>query len=271
VSPSCCPTCRLLAFDNAPRCLHCGTFTVAPAQLVRPVLSGVTAIIKKPHTGWRDFLALMGTSVGMFAGAGAGALLFGPPGLLAGLAIGFFGYTKQFWRTALKRKDRIVGIAPPRPPPGDRLLGIARPHERTLDADALLQTLVVASTILLDGSVLARSIESVPFWLTLADKRRILVDGPLWLASAKPVRSDDTDTRNAIVSAGIPLLRSQRRRCTLVRTILRAGDPLSAVGSVAPEQLVGGGYRDHLVDAMRGHPGAPLWLERLDPNMVAPD
>jgi hypothetical protein len=237
---------------------------VATTHLARPIISGVTAISKLPSNGWRDALALAATGLGIFAGLGVGVLLFGPAGAILGPAIGAFGYTKQFWRTAFKRADRVTGVPQRRPPPGERLLGIARPHERTLDAPNT--PLVVATTITIDGGVLARRIESVPFWLALPDQRRILIDGELWLASAHPERGDHAAARSAIVASGIPLLRSQRRRCTLTRTILCAGDSLSARGPVAPEQLVGGGYRDHLVDAMRGPPGHPLWLERLDPG-----
>jgi hypothetical protein len=45
---------------------------------------------------------------------------------------------------------------------------------------------------------------------------------------------------------------------------------VSAIGTVSPEQLAGAGYRDHLVDAMRGLPGHPLWLERLDAERTVP-
>lgn len=264
--PSCCPTCRLLALDDAP-CVHCGTITVEPRQLARPVISGITAITKQPPSGFRDFLAITATSLGIIGGFGVGALLLGPPGLLLGAAVGIFGYTKQYWRTALKRQDRIVGVAPPRRPPGERLVGIAQPLDRTLDVpDARPQPLAVATTILLEGKVIARRIESVPFWLVLSDTYRILVDGPLWLASYRPELRDNAAAREVIVSAGIPLPRSQRRKCKLVRTILCAHEQLGALGPIAPEQLFGGGYRDHLVNAMRGAPGAPLWLERYEPN-----
>lgn len=263
----------MLALDNVRRCAHCGDDTVSPDQLARPTVSGVTAITRKPATGWRDFLALMTTSVGIFAAAAAGAVTLGPVGLLAGPLFGALGYTKQFWRTALKRRDRVLPADPPRPPPGDRLLGVAQPHERTLELDnAPPRPLVVASLVGLDGGVIARRVEAVPFWLVLADKRRILVDGILWLASATtPEKLPTTAALEGLAAAGIPLTRAERKRITVWRTVLCAGDHLSAIGVVSPEQLAGAGYRDHLVDAMRGAPGHPLWIERLDAELVVPD
>ncbi len=261
----------MLALDNARRCAHCGDDTVPPNKLARPIISGVTAITKPPAKGWRDMLALLTTSFGMFGAAAAGAFYLGPIGLLAGPAFATFGYTKQFWRTAFTRRDRVLPIDPPRPPPGDRLLGTAQPHERILElANAPAQPLVVASMVGLDGGVIARRIESVPFWLVLHDKRRILVDGILWLSSATPSRLDATAARNGLAAAGIPLTRAERNRITLWRTVLCAGDSVSALGTVAPEQLAGGGYRDHLIDAMRGHPGHPLWLERNESEPTTP-
>jgi hypothetical protein len=197
--------------------------------------------------------------------------VFGPFGLLCGPLFGALGYTKQFWRTAFKRRDRVLPVALPRAPRGDRLLGTAQPHERKLDlVNARATPLVVASIVALDGGVIARRIESVPFWLVLADKRRILVDGVVWLASAKPEKLDATAAREGLAAAGIPLTRAERKRITLWRTVLCASDTLSAIGPVAPEQLAGAGYRDHLVDAMRGIAGHPLWLERLDAEPTVP-
>jgi hypothetical protein len=269
--PSCCPACRVLALDNARRCAHCGTDTVPPDKLARPMISGVTAITKPPPKGWRDTVALLTTSFGIFGGVALGGFYFGPTGALLGPAVGLLGYTKQFWRTAFKRRDRVVPIDPPRPPPGDRLLGIAQPHERALDLDnAPAQPLVVASIVGLDGGVIARRIESVPFWLVLHDKRRILVGGILWLASANPERLDAAAAREGLAAAGIPLTRAERKRISLWRTVLCAGDSFSALGTVAPEQLAGGGYRDHLIDSMRGPPGHPLWLDRLETEPTTP-
>ena len=259
----CCPTCRVLALDDARRCAHCGGPVVLPADLARPVVSGVTALTRKPPTGWRDTLALLGTAVGVFGAAVGGAFVAGPVGLLAGPAFGVLGYSKQFWRTAFKRRERVRAIAPPRPPVGAALTGVAQPHERTLSADDVpAQPLVVAHTLGLGGDVLARRIEAVPFWLVLSDQRRILVDGSVWLASDSPEQLPAVTACEDLGVAGMPLSRAERRRITLSRTVLCAGDSVSAIGAITNEQLAGGGYRDHLVETLRGAPGTVVWLER---------
>ena len=265
----CCPTCRVLATSTARRCAHCGAATVLPADLARPVVSGVTALARKPPTGWRDTLALLGTATGMFGAAVGGAFIAGPIGLLAGPAFGLLGYSKQFWRAAFKRRDRVRAIAPPRPPLGEAHVGTAQPHERTLaggELDRPGQPLVVAHTLGLGGDVLTRRIEAVPFWLVLSDQRRVLVDGALWLTSDAPVQLPAVTALEDLRVAGIPLSRGERKRMTLARTILRAGDSVSIIGVVTTEQLAGSGYRDHHVEALRGEPGAPLWLERREPT-----
>jgi hypothetical protein len=250
MTANCCPTCRLLASSLERTCAYCGDDVIAPALLARPRIAGVTALAKRPPTGWRDRLALYGTAFGVLGGVVTGFVLADTPGILLGPLIGLLGYTKQFWRSAFTRRDKDMPIAPLRPPTGERILGVAQPHQRTVElANVPPRTLAVASTVLLDGGIIARQIASVPFWLVRADQRRILVDGSSWLTSSKPERLSAITANKVLHDARVTLTRAQRSRITLTRTVLVAGDRFSAIGAIAPEQLPGAGYRDHLVDA----------------------
>ena len=223
-------------------------------------IEGLTTVKKTPATGWRDGVALIGTAFGVFGAGVVGALTVGPVGLLLGPAFGVFGYTKQYWKAALKRRPRLAAVPAPTRPEGAALVGVARPFERMLAANALAR----ATTIHSAHGVIVRGIESVPFWLALDDKR-VLITGEVWLASSIPAQLPSaTDTLRELEVNDLPVTRLQRRRMRASRVTIEAGDRVSVIGHVREEQLPGGGgYRDSLAETMRGEPGQIVWIQRL--------
>ena len=215
---------------------------------------------KKPATGWRDGVALIGTALGVVGAGVVGAVAVGPTGLLLGPAFGVLGYSKQYWSAALKRRPRLAAVAAPTRPPSDTLVGVARAFERTLGANALAS----ATTIHNAQGVMVRAIESVPFWLALDDKR-VLITGEVWLASLVPAELPSaTDALRELEINDLPVTRAQRRKLRASRVTIVAGDRIAVSGRVREEQLPGGGgYRDSLAETVRGEPGQVVWIQRL--------
>ena len=233
---------------------------MALGELTRVRIEGLTTVKKIPPTGWRDGLALLGTAFGVFGAGVAGVLVVGPAGLLLGPAFGVFGYTKQYWKAALKRRPRLAAVPAPTRPEGEALVGVARPFERMLDGNLLAS----ATTIHTAQGVIVRTIESVPFWLALDDKR-VLVTGEAWLASLVAEKLPSaTDALRELKINNLPVTRVQRRRLRASRVTIEAGDRVAVIGHVREEQLPGGGgYRDSLAETMRGEPGQIVWIQRL--------
>lgn len=233
---------------------------MAITELTRVRIEGLTTVKKTPATGWRDGVALLGTAFGVFGAGVVGGLAMGPAGMLLGPAFGVFGYTKQYWKAALKRRPRLDAVPAPTRPKGEAMVGVARPFERMLAADVLAS----ATTIHTAHGVIVRGIESVPFWLALED-RRVLITGEVWLASTIPARLPSaTDTLRELEVDELPATRLQRRRMRGSRVTIEAGDRVSVIGHVREEQLPGGGgYRDSLAETMRGEAGQIVWIQRL--------
>jgi hypothetical protein len=179
---------------------------------------------------------------------------------LLGPAFGAFGYSKQYWKAALKRRPRLLAVPPPTRPDGETFVGVARPFQRTLTANVLAS----ATTIHTAQGVMLRAIESVPFWLALDDKR-VLVTGEVWLASLVPAELPSaTDVLRELEVNDLPVTRVQRRKMRASRVTIEAGDRVSVIGRVREEQLPGGGgYRDSLAETVRGEPGQIVWIQRL--------
>ena len=240
--------------------MACGSTTAAIGALTRERIEGLTTVTKQPASGWRDAVALVGTAFGVIGAGVVGAFAVGPAGLLLGPAFGAFGYTKQYWKAALKRRPRLAAVPAPTRPEGEALVGVARPFERTLDAAAL----ATATTIHGARGVMVRGIESVPFWLALDDKR-VLVTGEVWLSSLVPAELPSaTDALRELEVNDLPVTRAQRRKLRASRVTIEVGDRVSVIGRVREEQLPGGGgYRDSLAETVRGEPGQVVWIQRL--------
>ena len=256
----CCPRCRLL--QHARLCVDCGDATTRLVELVRMRVEGVTTVARQPPTGWRDHLALWTTALGLVSAGGVGVAITGSAmGLLFAPAVGLFGYSKQFWRTALKRRPRLEAVRARERPAGEALIGTAQLFEGTVAGDAL----AIATTIESSEGVIVRAIDAAPFWLVLAD-RRVLVTGDLWVAGAAPERDDAVARVLAELEASaLPMARASRKQLRVVRVRLKPGDRIAVTGQVRDEQLPGaGGYRDSLVETIRGEPGAMVWIDRLE-------
>jgi hypothetical protein len=249
--------------------VDCGEQTSALEALTRPRIEGLTTVKKRPATGARDALALLGTAFGMFAAGAAGVLLTRSPiGLLFAPAAGAFGYTKQFWRTALKRRPRLAAVPPRARPAGELLVGVAQPFERTVGAGAL----AIATTIETSEGVIVRAIEAAPFWLALAE-RRVLVTGECWVAGLTSDRADPVSrVLGELEATALPIARARKKRMRVARVTIAPGDRVVVIGRLREEQLAGaGGYRDSLVETIRGEPGSIVWVDRLEGVTPASD
>lgn len=248
-----CATCRLLQAASS-SCLECGNALVVPAELTTEVIAGVTAVAKSPATGWRDTVALLATTFGFFAGTGVGFVVAGPWGAIAlGGAAVIGGYNKQFWKTALTHRRQLHAIAAPIAPVAEAFTGRVQAHTKQLTGGAV----AIATTYTLDGGVLVRRVESVPFWL-LTGERRILIDGAVRIA-AQTAAPMPTAVKE-LTQLGIPIRRRERARIAAVRVALQPDDKIVAKGTVAALQLFDGGYRDNLVDTLYGETGRPVWI-----------
>jgi hypothetical protein len=188
-------------------------------------------------------------------GSGGGALL--------GPLFGAFGYRKQFWKTALRRKHRLSPVPHPARPVGTPLIGIAQPFERTLAGPGSQPApLVVAISIRSSRGIFVRSIDAVPFWLVLED-RKVLVTGRCWPHTDSPeLGRPVNETLRQLGAEKLPLSRRERRLSITARTTISAGDRIAVIGALRQEQVAGvGGYRDSLTDVIRGEPGESVWLE----------
>jgi hypothetical protein len=258
--PLCCPRCRLL--QRARLCVDCGEHTAAFAELLEIRVEGLTTVSKHPASGWRDTLALFGTAFGIFAAGAAGVLISkSAVGLLLAPAAGIFGYTKQYWRTAFKRRPRLAAVPARGRPAGDALVGAAQPFEHTVRSGAL----AVATTIESRQGVIVRAIDAVPFWLALPE-RRVLVTGEYWVAGTASERDNAVSVALGELEANeLPIAMASKRRLRVMRVMLMPGDPIAVIGRPREEQLPGGGgYRDALVETIRGEAGSPVWIERIE-------
>lgn len=261
----CCPACRLL--QRGPRCVDCRADTAALDELLRAQIAGLTRIARPPPRGWRDRVALWTTALGMLgSGIVASVLIDSPAGMLVMPAVGAFGYSKQFWRAAFKRRPRLTGVPPRARPPGVPLVGIARPFERTLATGAIAIATIVENR----QGVLLRAIDAAPFWLVIGD-RRVLVTGACWLAGAAAAYLVPMSVLlRELVAGGFPIDRASRAGLRVARIAVMPGDRVAVLGPLRDETVAGlGGYRDSLTETIRGEPGAPIWIDRLDG--VAPE
>jgi hypothetical protein len=238
-------------------CSECGSNAlVQPAELTIEVIAGVTTIAKAPATGWRDTVALLATTLGFFTGMGFGFFVAGPWGAVVfGGAAVIGGYNKQFWKTAFTHRKQLRAIAAPAAPISEAFTGRVQAHTHRLAGGAV----AIATTYTLDGDVLVRRIETVPFWL-LTGERRILIDGAIRIAAetATPIAGAVKD----LSRIGIPIRRGERSRIAAQRVELHPDDKVIAKGEVVAMQLLDGGYRDNLVDTLYGETGKPIWIAR---------
>lgn len=246
--------------------MACRATTKALPDLTRERIEGVTAIANRPRSGWRDAVALLATAFSLL-GAGAAGLLVThhSAGLLLAPVVGLFGYTKQFWRVAFKRRPRLETVAAPIAPDGLALEGIAQTFDRTVGS----KQLAIATTFVLGGGVIARAIEAVPFWLVLPD-RRVLVTGPCWLVGVSNQTSGGDPVAAVLAELGaveLPLTPKYLNRLVVKRVAIAEGDRVSVIGRLQDQQIAGsGGYRDSLVETVTGEPGTIVWIEQIEAN-----
>jgi hypothetical protein len=276
VSTACCPRCRLVQAE-APGCAHCGD-EVRPVRfddelelLLKRRVEGVRTVPKKPATGWRDGLAVTVTALGVLGGAGAGAWLTRSPyGIFAGVALGAFGYSKQYWMARLVRRKRLRPVPFLLGPEPGGVVGVAQPFQRTIEAQVSGETALVA-VVMICGQfgLLLRHVRAEPFWLLADDGARILVTGACWIGSIRARRFDSagsTDDVNAALRVlGVPATLRLPALAAVIETHVKPGERVRVIGTVRREHAVEvAGYRDATVDVMRGVPGAPVWITRSE-------
>jgi len=265
VSQRCCPHCRLLQRER--RCVDCSADTEELGDLIRQQIAGVTTVPKQPATGWRDQAALWGTALAILSAATGGALItHSAIGMLAGPAVGLFGYSKQFWRAAFKRRPRLGAVAARERPPGPALEGTAQPFERTVAGGALAIATVIANR----HGVIVRAVDAAAFWLI--GEHRVLVAGTCWVAGAPgPSLVPASLLLREIEAGGFPISRASRAGLHVTRIAIMPGDRIAVLGRLREEAVAGlGGYRDTVTETMRGEPGAPVWIDRLDAPELGP-
>jgi hypothetical protein len=165
------------------------------------------------------------------------------------------GYNKQFWKTAFTHRKQLRAIAAPAPPITEAFNGRVQAHANQLAGGAL----AIATIYTLDGGVLVRTIEMVPFWLVTGG-RRVLIDGAIRISAepAQPVPNAFAD----LAKLGLPIRRRERARIAATRIALHPDDMIVAKGELTTKQLFDGGYRDNLVDTLFGENGRPIWIAR---------
>jgi hypothetical protein len=241
-------------------CIECGAASlVEPRALAREVITALTAVTKPPPTGWRDKLALWTTAIATTTTLMLPLLFGNATWLLAPIGVGAFGYGKQFWRTKLKRDLRLVGISLPPPPAGESFIATVAPHANRISDPA--DAVAAATTYLLDDRVLLRRSEAVPFWLIAGD-RRVLVDGVVHVDPAEPEPGGRASALVELNQLGVPVRRRDRKRLSMIRTVLRAADCVAALGTIERRQFFDGSYRDNVVDGLTGVTGRPIWLAK---------
>jgi hypothetical protein len=248
--------------------MDCGEATAVLGELLQARVDGLTRVTRRPPTGWRDGLALYATVFGSLGAGVVGEVITGSWfGALVAPAVALFGYKKQFWKMALRRRARLDGVPARERPTGEALIGTAHAFERTVGGDVL----AVATTIESSAGVVARAIDAAPFWLALPD-RRVLVTGECWLAGPAYQRNGAVSrTLGELGAKDLPIAQARGKRLWVVRVKIAPGDRIAVIGRIREEQLAGaGGYRDALVETVRGEAGAPVWIDRLDRGAAAP-
>jgi hypothetical protein len=274
VSQACCPHCRLIQ-PPSELCTHCGNdrprlLDGELDDLLRPQVTGISRIDRPPATGWRDLVAVTATAIGVGGGTLGGILLVHHPvGALAGFAIGWFGYRKQFWKTILVRSPRLLPVDFPSPPAGDvvELSGTAQLFERTVVAPITrVPALAAAVTVEIDrrgpalgtARLVVRAIHAAPFWLVTegAPPRRVLITGACWVT---PPKHRAPDVKRASAEIGAPDLPLPKDSIA-EEAAVEVGARVTVTGVLREEQLAAGGYRDSRVETMRGEPGSVVWI-----------
>lgn len=242
--------------------MDCGEHTVALPDLIRARIEGLTTVKKPPPKGWRDTVALLATAFGMLGVSVAGVMITSSPvGFLFGGAYALFGYKKQFWKMALKRRPRLAAVPARERPAGDMLIGVAQPFERTLTAGAL----AIATTIESAQGVIVRAVEATPFWVVL-DERRVLVLGDCWVtALVSQHHKAVSRVLRTLGASELPIAHAGKKMLRVAQVTVAPGDLVAVIGRARAEQRPGvGGYRDSMAETVRGEPGKLVWIERLE-------
>ena len=251
-----CPRCRLLQSDQK-RCGHCGEVLVDVRELATDVMTGVAMIKRPARTGWRDGVAAFGSGFGVLAGTTAVVAVTGSPlGMLAFPAFIAFFYSKQFWRTGAKTTRAIQPIEELQPPIREPIFGIARKHEATVEAPGA-GTPVLAASICLrthDG-LFARAVRAAPFWLVIDDRKRVLVEGAVWVAAREPKRYGRDRVLRVLGVTKLAVPPGTR----VDELVIEDGDRVALIGDVR-EELMQGALRDETAQIARGEPGSVVWV-----------
>jgi hypothetical protein len=295
----CCRYCRLIQ-PPADFCRDCARAAPEPLMAITtPEIGGARSIQRVPPADATDDDVMRMGAIAMAAGVAGAALLHFPFGFLVGPIAGWLAYRKRYWKTELVWQQHLTPVpAPRRPPLATVHTGVAEQHERVADELATPgrsihpgpgrgehpfrlgarkpsgpatphrpPPLVVSTALFAGEELLLRSVEAVPFWLA-QDGRRVLVSGAAWVhVATPPPRLDPQRLLSTFGLAKLPVTRATRLVLHGVRAVIRAGDPITVLGELRKEQMIGvagpgDGYRDAFAEVLHGAPGAPLWIEK---------
>jgi len=219
---------------------------------------------------------VLGTMFLMMLGSGVGNAIGGPAGALAGFILGLAPYRKHFWKLVPIKRQWLRPIADPIPPSIDdgrvRLVGTAQLHQTTTPTPGSKREALAASVVvravrdpdvevapdeLGTRSYLVRAVASAPFFL-VTEGRRILVTGTVWVASRSAVRLT-IDPHLVVQRLGLPR-RYLPRWVAAEEAVVSDGRKLSVSGRLREEAVPGVGYRDDVIETLRGEPGEPVWI-----------
>lgn len=266
-----CVACRRLGPRERRQCGVCGErglLVVAdeiPSVLVEPDLSRAPL--------WN--LAFWATS---FAGAGLGfalAMLTLGGGVMSfvlpviafcvfavGYMILFMRWMPSLDKYALPATDPTLRLGSG----GPQIVGIARRAAAAVPAVLEEGEVLLSSVAIIEEGLRSAHItRSEGFAVERADEPPIVVLGELWLTDT----SEEGGTHASQVTLevdGVKVLPLDRPNTAVTESVIRPGDPVELIGgTVTQERVPGGGYRgDAIGDVLRGVPGNPVFVRRVD-------
>jgi len=261
------------------RCELCGEPTLVERdfdQLLQAKVEGVELVAEPPPNHNRGGGAVIGTMVLMFLGGGIGNALAGDLGGVVGFLLGLTPYRKHFWKMVVIKRPKLEAIVDPSSPRladgRTRLAGTAQQHQATTPSpgskrEALAASVVVRavrdpdvevqSSELATKRYLVRAVTSAPFFL-VAEGRRILVTGTVWVASKQAVRLA-IDPFLVAQRLGLPR-RYLPRYIVAEEAVVSADRRITVTGRLREERVPGLGYRDDVIETLRGEPADPVWI-----------
>lgn len=268
-----CPACRLIQgmADSCAACEH--TCLVALDDSSEAILVQKTELeTNEPGSGSTNqawwavgiWMAAIVTMIVVGETFGSGAVL---GWAMLGTVVAVVASTRflSLGPTLTRRIERELTASPPDrrlvlPPPADSVHeGVTRKLEGSVESHADGRPCLVSAVNAIDraGRVYVRARRSVEL-LVEADERLIAVTGEVWLVPSG-AHSTPIDKSRVGVPAHLEIL------AELASAVVRDGDRVRVHGTpeIEPHRAFSA-YRDATGPVLRGRPGAPIIIERID-------